>query len=78
MSCGVPVIGTNVYGIKQIIKNNENGYLCETSMESIRETIKKVLALEKPVSGRKTIIESFSLNKIIEKEIKIYDKILAS
>ncbi len=76
MSCGVSVIGSNVEGIREIIKDGENGYLCETSVESIRETIKKVLNLENPVSGRQTIIESFSLNKIIEKEISIYDKIL--
>lgn len=76
MACGVPVIGTNVPGIKEIIKNNQDGYLCETSVESIRETIKKVLANEDPVNGRKTIVEGFSLKKTIEKEMKIYDKIL--
>ena len=76
MACDVPVIGTNVTGIKEIIRNGENGYLCETSAESIRETIKKVLENKNPVSGRQTIIDDFSLNKIVEKEINIYRALL--
>jgi glycosyltransferase involved in cell wall biosynthesis len=77
MSCQVPVIGTNVYGIKEIIKHKENGYLCDTSIESIRNAIKQVLAdqeLQKKISfnARKTILNNFSLEKLLDKEIKIY------
>lgn len=81
MSCQIPVIGANVCGIKEIIKHKENGYLCETSLDSIRNAIKQVLAdqeLQKKISSnaRKTVLNNFSLEKILDKEIKIYDKIL--
>lgn len=81
MACGLPVIGTEVEGTKEIIKHKENGYLCQTSAESIQSAIKEVLAneeLQKKISfnARKTIIENFSLNKLLEKEIEIYNKIL--
>ncbi|MBU2544891.1 glycosyltransferase family 4 protein [Patescibacteria group bacterium] len=75
MACGVPVIATNVTGIKEIIKDNQNGYLCGTSIESIKEKIKEVLANESPVNGRKTIIENFGLEKSLEREIEIYNQI---
>jgi glycosyltransferase involved in cell wall biosynthesis len=80
MSCGAPVVATNVSGIKEIIKHKENGYLCDPSIESIKSAIKLVLAdeeLQKRISSnaRKTICEKFSLEKILEEEIKIYDKI---
>ncbi|OGZ18353.1 MAG: hypothetical protein A2V72_01100 [Candidatus Nealsonbacteria bacterium RBG_13_37_56] len=83
MSCQVPVIATNVPGIKEIIKHKENGYLCDVSAESIREAIKDLLYnqdLQAKISenARKTICQNFSLEKILEREIKIYDKILAS
>lgn len=83
MSCQMPVIGTNVYGIKGIIRHKENGYLCNESIESIKSAINQVLAdqeLQKKISlnARKTVLDNFSLDKLLEKEIKIYDKILAS
>lgn len=76
MAC-LPVIGTNVTGIKETIKHKENGYLCETDAESIRKAIIEVLE-NKPLrekiaqNGRKTILEKCSLDKILEKELKIY------
>jgi len=78
MACGVPVIGTNVYGINEIIKHKENGYLCEISVKSIRNAIINVLnnndlQLRMGENARKTILENFSLDKILEKEIKIYE-----
>jgi len=81
MSCQVPIIAANVPGIKEIIKHKENGYLCEITAESIRNAINQVLTdqdLQKKTSlgARKTILEKFSLETILNKEIKIYDKIL--
>ena len=83
MSCQIPVIATNVPGIKEIIKHKENGYLCKPSAESIGRAIREVLAdqeLQKKISfnARKTILTEFSLEKLLDKEIKIYDQILQS
>ncbi len=74
MSCGVTVVGSNVEGIKEVINNGQNGYLCNTNVNSIREVI--VSALNNPINGRETIINNFSLEKLLEREKKIYDKIL--
>jgi glycosyltransferase involved in cell wall biosynthesis len=78
MSCGLPCIGTNVKGIREIIKHKENGYLCETDANSIRKAILEVLNninLQKKIgqNARKTILENFNLEKILDKEIKIYE-----
>ncbi len=69
MSCGLPCIGTNVDGIKEIIQHQENGYLCETDANSIRKAIIKLLndkILRQKLSqvARKTILENFSFEKI--------------
>lgn len=83
MSCQVPVITTNVSGIKEIVKHKENGYLCETTEESIREAIKDLLnnpSLQLEIAGnaRETILDNFSLDELLKREIEIYDKILQS
>ncbi|MDA2922511.1 glycosyltransferase family 4 protein [Patescibacteria group bacterium AH-259-L07] len=80
MACGLPCIGTNVRGIREIIQHKENGYLCETSAESIQKAIVEVLnndGLRQKMgqNARKTILENFSLEKILDKEIKIYESL---
>ena len=81
MSCGIPVIGTDVDGIREIIRHKENGFLCRTDALSINEAIDTVMQdseLRQKMSriGRQYVIENCSLPRILEKEIKIYKKII--
>jgi glycosyltransferase involved in cell wall biosynthesis len=76
MACGLPCIGTNVEGINEVIKDKENGYLCETNSGSIKEAIKEILNnenLKKKITqnARKTIEQNFNLKKFLEKELKV-------
>jgi glycosyltransferase involved in cell wall biosynthesis len=43
MACGVPVIGTRVPGIREILVHGETGYLCGTSAGEIRGALQDVL-----------------------------------
>lgn len=81
MACGLPVIGTEVVGIKEVIKHKQNGYLCETSTESIREAIMYLMDEEKlkgtlGANARNTIIEDCSLKKLVKRELKMYGELL--
>jgi len=81
MACGLPVIGTNVEGIKEVVKGEENGILCETNPKSIRQAIISVMEDEglKQRLGekaRKTIEQRFSLEKLINKELGLYAQLL--
>ena len=78
MSCGLPCIGTDVEGIKEIIKHKENGYLCNTDVSSIRRAILEVLEnkeLQKKIgkNARQTIVDNFAFSKSLAKEKKIYE-----
>ena len=81
MACGLPVIGTNVEGIKEVIKHGENGILCDTDSGSIRKAITSVMedeGLRKRLgkNARKTIEKGFSLEKLVDKELELYTQLL--
>lgn len=81
MSCGLVCIGTNVWGIKNIITHKKNGLLCDKDSNSIANAIK--IVYENPIlkkeigeNARNFILTNCSLEKIVEQEYKIYGKLL--
>ncbi|MCK9378654.1 MAG: glycosyltransferase family 4 protein [Candidatus Moranbacteria bacterium] len=79
MSCGLPVIASNIDGTKNIIKHKENGFLCETCSNSIKNailTLKNNNKLRDIIGSkaRKYIKKNYALDKCIEKEIKLYER----
>src|SRR3989344_2202935 len=74
MAVGLPCIGTNVAGIKDVLIHQENGYLCNTDAKSIYVAIKSVLEnknLQMKIgqNAKKTIEDKFSFKKICEEEL---------
>lgn len=77
MSCGLPVIGSDVTGINNIIKNGYTGCLCKVDDKSIKDAIINLvgdyrLSKEMGKNARKFIEDNYDLDKIIEKEIDLY------
>jgi glycosyltransferase involved in cell wall biosynthesis len=77
MACGLPVIGTDVEGIRDLIRHKENGYLCGVGAESIRNAITTLmyddeLRVKLSLNARRFVEENFSLKKVIEAELKLY------
>lgn len=80
MACGLPVIGTDVPGIREIIQHGENGYLCGTSPEEIREAIRVVLGNSERRArmgrnAREFVVEHFALDQIVEKELALLEEL---
>ncbi|MCS7231648.1 MAG: glycosyltransferase family 4 protein [Elusimicrobiota bacterium] len=76
MACGIPCVGVNVEGIRDIIINGENGLLSEPNEKDLAEKIKlllenKELAEKLGNNARKYVEENYNLEKLIDKEIKI-------
>jgi len=77
MACGLPVIGAEVAGIRELIRHRENGYLCETTAESIRRALEVVLSDEElrrrmGRQAREFVVERFSLERVLEQELGLY------
>ncbi len=81
MSCGGVCIGSNISGIKTIIKHKDNGYLCGLTPTSIRNSIvdlyeNKSLREKLSINARKYILTNFSLKSLSKKEYLFYQKVL--
>jgi|GEM_PF-126810 len=82
MSCGIPVIGTNVKGINEIIEDGINGILVEPDVESIILGFRKILEnpeLSKKIgeNARVTIEKFNSFDKVFDQEIKILNSFIS-
>lgn len=81
MACGLPTIGANAEGINEVIEHNKNGVLCNTDSNSIREAIKtliekKELKQKLGENARKTILENYSLDKLVKKEWELMEELV--
>lgn len=81
---GIPVIGSNVNGIPEIINDNVNGFLIapgneQDLIEKIIYYIKhKDMLLLHGKNGQKQVMNSFSKEKMISNYIKLYESLLES
>lgn len=76
MSCGMPIIGTNVNGINEVIVDGQNGILCEIDADSIKRAIINLMeneALRKMIgqNARVTVLMKYSLEKVTHYEMQI-------
>lgn len=80
MACGIPVIGTRVRGIEQVIEHGQNGYLCETNSESIRQALNDVLSNPQLMDhlgtkARQFALENYSLDHIAQMEYALLHEV---
>jgi len=82
MACEKPVIASRIGGIPTIIKNNIDGILIEPgNLKELKERIMEVLRDEELAkklgkNARKKVVEKFSLDKMVEDTIKVYEEVL--
>ncbi|HKK16280.1 MAG TPA: glycosyltransferase family 4 protein, partial [Gammaproteobacteria bacterium] len=84
MACGRPVITSDNSSLSEIVKNGETGLLCRTdNVESFCNAVKTLA--EKPEiaagmgrSARQHVLDHFTLEKMIDNYIAIYNDLLNS
>jgi glycosyltransferase involved in cell wall biosynthesis len=77
MACGLPCVATDVTGSKEVLRDGENGVLAQPTAESIRQALEELLSnaelREKlGANARKTILETYSFEKVFETELSVY------
>ncbi len=75
MACGKPVIGTNVGGMRDTIRDGENGFLANPNMEDLAEKIamfsNRLLRVECGARGREIVMNEFDWLKITSEYLKV-------
>jgi len=81
MSCGVPVIGTSIGGLKEVVEHGISGYICDP--DDIKSMSKAAIAVLGNKNNRirmgaaaRERAKEFDSSRIIEKNIDYYKKIL--
>ena len=81
MACGLLCIGTNITGIKEVIKDGINGYITKgTDVESIRDAIERTTQAPSDLIVKEsvqTIHSKFSLVRYVEEEKNIIERLVA-
>lgn len=82
MASGLPIIASNVLGIKEVIEHEKTGYLCNPDTLSIRTAILSVIENHRlrenlGANARQYAIEKFDINTTAKKEYSIYTELMA-
>lgn len=82
MTCGLAVIGTEVPGIREVIRHDERGYLCGSSPEEIRSAIQDVLGdadlrVRMGRNAREFVVEHFALERVVEMELALLSEVVS-
>lgn len=76
MACGLPVVATNVDGIRGVVEHDRTGCLANTDPSSLRVAIECVLSDSEMrqrlgEAARIEAVERFSLDRIVEMELNV-------
>jgi glycosyltransferase involved in cell wall biosynthesis len=76
MACGRPVIGTDVPGIRELIRHRETGYLSGTSPRQIRSAIQdllsnRALCARMGRNAREFVVQNFALDRVLDLELAV-------
>lgn len=83
LSCGVPVISSSVGGLPELINQNENGFIAEFGdIDRMAKYAIDLLTNEKKMkrfseNARKSVVDTYSAEKIVPMYEKYYEKILS-
>ena len=80
MSCGLPVVVSNIPNMKEIIENEENGFCENLIVENFAKRILQLAEDEKlyvkiSLNARWTVEQNFNIDKQMEEIYKIYEKL---
>ncbi|MBU4141544.1 glycosyltransferase, partial [Patescibacteria group bacterium] len=82
MACGAPVVAFDRGSVREVIKDGVTGFIVpplnkkgESNIEGMAEAVKKIDKIDR-AACRKHVKDNFTLEKMVEKYEKVYEKIV--
>ena len=80
MACGLPVIGTDVHGIRELIRHRQTGWLCGTAPSELRSAVVEVLGQpglrqRLGIEARAYVEAACSLPRVLEEELAVLSEV---
>jgi glycosyltransferase involved in cell wall biosynthesis len=81
MSCGLPCIGTNVKGVRDVLRHEENGLLCTLNAEALAAALRRVLtdpalATRLGNAARADVVQQYDLRRLVQREIAMMQEVV--
>jgi len=82
-SCGLPCVASDIHGNREVIENGINGFLISSAdTDGFVNAIEKLLTnkeflIKMGKENRKKIVENYSIDKIVEKYIALYNNLIS-
>jgi hypothetical protein len=79
MAAGVPVVASRAGGLPEIVEDGVTGVLTENTPEAIAVAVDRVLRMraELGVNARRRVEERFTVGRMVEDTVRVYEKVLA-
>jgi glycosyltransferase involved in cell wall biosynthesis len=82
MASGLPVVATDVPGIRELIRHGETGWLCGTDSAAIRAALVRVasdatLRAHLGAAARQQVVSEYSLDRIVNLELELLRSVVA-
>jgi len=82
MACGLPVVSTDAFGVDEAFEHKVHGFKCKVNdVRAMADAIKQLLNNQElrqqlGKNSRTHVLEMYSIEKAIERELTIYDQLL--
>jgi glycosyltransferase involved in cell wall biosynthesis len=81
MSAGVPVIGSNLGGLPEIVRHGETGLLVENRPDAIADAIRELQrdparARQLGEAGRRLVVAEFTVERMVRRTMEVYRQVL--
>jgi len=81
MSASVPVVASDVGGLREVIRDRENGLLVDNTVEAVAAALRELagnpeLARKLGTAARRTIEERFTIDRMVRRTMEVYRQVL--
>ena len=81
MSCAKAVVGADVAGVRELIRQDENGILCGNEVDELGSAVDRILKDDQlrdklGKNARESILKVCTLDKVIQRELEIYGRLV--